>query len=122
MFESPTIFKSTTPFEDMENCESFEDVTAAFVGALHAEKPSGITPEMLAMVWRIDNKTANRTVKVTTQLSIQDANTSISRNFGTNNRILRYRSISLFFYTAYLFVTKKSGCCKASSSRLFTCM
>ena len=40
MFESSTIFKSTTPFEDMEDCELFEDVPADFVSALHAEKLS----------------------------------------------------------------------------------
>ena len=50
MFESPTIFKSMTPFEAMEDCKLFEYVTAAFVSALHAEKSSGVTPEMLAKV------------------------------------------------------------------------
>ena len=68
IFESPTIFKSTTPFEDMEYCELFEDVTAAFSSASHAENPSGVTPELLAKIWCIDNATAKRTVKVTTQL------------------------------------------------------
>ena len=89
MFEYPTIFKSTTPFEDMEDCELFEDVTADFVSASHAKNPSGVTPELLENLSRIDNTTAKRTDKVTTQLSIKDANTSLSRKFGKNNRMLK---------------------------------
>ena len=50
MFESPTTFKSTTPFEDMEDCELFEDVTAAFFSASYAENPFGVTPKLLAIV------------------------------------------------------------------------
>ena len=68
MFEYPTIFKSTTPFEDMEDCELFEDVNADFVSASHAKNPSGVTPELLAKVRRIDNATSKRTVKVNTQI------------------------------------------------------
>ena len=93
IFESPTIFKSTTPFEDMEDCELFEDVTSAFVSASHAENPSGVTPELLANVWCIYNAAAKFNFKVTTQLSRQDANTSLSWNFGTNDIMMRYRRI-----------------------------
>ena len=62
----------------MEDCELFEDVTADFVIASHVENMSGDTLELLEKVWRIDNATAKCTVKVTTQLSREDANTSIS--------------------------------------------
>ena len=82
MFESPTTFKSTTPFEDMEDCEFFENVTAAFVSDLHVENPSGVTPDLLANVWIIEKAGGKNTVKVTTQLSKQDSNTSLSRKFG----------------------------------------
>ena len=50
MFESPTTFKSTTPFEDMEDEELFEDASAAFFSASHAEDPSGVIPELLAKI------------------------------------------------------------------------
>ena len=39
------------------------------------------------------------------------------QDFGTNNRILRYRCIKLFFYTDTFFVTKK-----AASNRGYNCM
>ena len=72
-----------------------------FFSASHAEKTSRVTPEMLEKVWRTDDATSNRTVKGNTQLSRQDANTSIYRNFGTNNRMLRYRRMLSFFYTDF---------------------
>ena len=50
MFESPKCFKSTTPFEDMEDEELFEDASAAFFSASHAEDPSGVIPELLAKI------------------------------------------------------------------------
>ena len=93
MFESPTIFKSTTPFEDMEDWKLFEDVTTDFVSASHAEKPSGVTPELLEKVWRIYNATYKRNVKVTTKLYRHDANTSLSWSFEKNDRMLKYRRI-----------------------------
>ena len=117
MSKSPNIFEGTTRFEDTLDCELFEDVTSDFSSASHAEKQSGVTPELLEKDWRINNSSVKHTVKVNTQLSRQDANTRLSQNFGTNNRMLRYRRISSFFYTDYLFVTKKAGFRKASSSQ-----
>ena len=66
LFESQMIFKSMTPFEDIKDCELFEDATAAFVSSPHSENPSGVTLELLAKVLRIDNAIAKLTVKVTT--------------------------------------------------------
>ena len=76
----------------------------------------------MTKVWRIDNATAKRTINVTTQLSRQDVNTSLSQNFGTNGRMIRYRRIVSLFYTYCLFVTKKQGQWKAISTFGFTCM
>ena len=75
-------FKSTKPFEDIEDWESFEEFNAAFVSASHAENPSRVTPELLEKVWRIDNATVKRTLKVTTLISRHDNNTSLSWKFG----------------------------------------
>ena len=66
----------------MEDCESFEDFNAAFVSASHAENPSRVTPELLEKVWRIDNATVKRTLKVNSKISRHDTNTSLSWNFG----------------------------------------
>ena len=87
------------------------------VGASHAEKPRGVNAELLQKIWRIDSETAKRTIKTTSQLNRQDVNSKLSRNFGTNDRMLRYRRIKSFFFTDTFYVTKK-----AASSRGYTCM
>ena len=109
-----TNFKSLHPLEDLVDCELFEDIQKSVVSASHAEKPKGVTPEILMKVWRIDNATTKRTINVTSQLARQYANTTLSRNFGTNDRMLRYRRIASYFYTDCFFVMKNVGQRKAS--------
>ena len=92
-----TNFKSLHPLEDLVDCDLFEDIQKSFVSASHAEKPKGVTPEILMKFWRIDNTTAKQTINVMRQLARQDANTTLSRNFGTNDRMLRYRRIASYF-------------------------
>ena len=87
------------------------------VSASHAEKPKGVNAELLQKIWRIDSEMTKRTIKTTSQLNRQDMDSKILRNFGTNDRMLRYRRIKSFFFTDTFFVTKK-----AASSRGYTCM
>ena len=44
-------------------------------------------------------------------------NSKLSRNFGTNNRMLSYRRIKSLFFPDTFFVTKKAG-----NLRGYTCM
>ena len=60
----------------------------------------------MSKVWRISDEVAQQTLEVTTQLNKQDVNASLSRCFGTNNRMLRYKRISSLFYTDTLFSSK----------------
>lgn len=93
-------------------------ITLAEASATHAEIPKGVTKEMLAKVWRISEDEARRTLEVTTQLnSRQGADTSISRQADTNDRMLRYKRLRSCFFTDTFFVTKK-----AKSARGFSCM
>jgi len=80
-----------------------------FASATHAEKPKGVNAELLQKIWRIDEETAKRTIKTTTQLNRQDLNSKLSRNFGTHNRMLRYRRMKSLFFTDTFFVTKKTA-------------
>ena len=59
-----------------------------FSSATHAEKWKGVSPELLKKIWRIDNSTAKKIIRTTTQLNRQEANSKLSRNFGSNNRML----------------------------------
>ena len=105
-----------------DGCELFEaalesEPGMASVGATSASKPRGVTAETLSKIWRIDYETAARTLKVTTQLNHQGGNETLSRHFGTNDRMLRYKRIQSEFYTDTFFVTGK-----ARSIRGYTCM
>ena len=81
----------------------------AFTSAYHAEKSKGVDNELLQKIWRIDSDTAKHTINTTTQLNRQDINSKLSRNFGTNDRMLRYRRLKSFFFTDTFFVTKKAA-------------
>ena len=104
-------------FECQEAVGGFADNFTAAADAAHAEKPKGVSADLLQKIWRIDNDTAKRTIGKTTQLNRQDANSKLSRNFGTNDRMLRYRRLKSFFFTDTFFVTAK-----AASHRGYKCM
>ena len=74
--------------------------------AAHAESAKGVTAEHLSKVWKISEEEASRTLEQTTQLNKQDADASLARRFGTNDRMLRYRRINSLFYTDTFFAKK----------------
>ena len=53
---------------DFDNFEIDLDEIISTSGATIASKPSGVTAEHLSKIWRIDPKTAEKTLDVTTQL------------------------------------------------------
>jgi hypothetical protein len=73
-----------------------------------AGRPNGVSAIDLAKVWSIDEETATRTLNITTQLKQQEADGSLSRNFSTNDMMLRYKRIKTHFFTDTFFVTKKA--------------
>ena len=86
--------------------------------ALASGAHQGISAERLSKIWRISEDDAQRTVEQTTQLGRNSANTSLSREFPTNDRATRYkRFIDTVFYTDTMFVTGK-----AKSTRGYTCV
>ena len=99
---------------DGEGDELFLDLD---IGSSSARLSGGVTKEHLARVWRINEEEARRTLDVTSQLNKQDADSSLSRAFGTNDRMLRYRRLNSVFFTDTFFVTAK-----AKSVRGYTMM
>ena len=85
------------------------DPDEIFVSAAHANRPQGVKAEHLAKVWRIDIDQAKDTLDITTQRSVRTNDPNISRNYGTNDRMLRYRRIDEYFYMDTFFATKKAG-------------
>ena len=89
-----------------------------FVSALGTGRTrSDIDATHLSKVWRIDLESAKRTLEATTQSRIHTPNGSLSRNFSTNDRMLRYKRIMEYFFMDTFFATKKAG----KSTRGHTC-
>merc|ERR1712197_305763 len=95
-----------------------EDLEEAMIKATHAGVPKGITPEKLSKVWRIDLETAKRTIDVMSQNCARTENPEFSRNYTTNDRMLRYKRIKEHFFTDTFFATSKGG----KSTRGRTCV
>ena len=60
---------------------------------------------------------AERTIETTSQHSIRTHDPTLSRNYGTNDRMLRYKRINTYFFMDTFFASKKRG----KSSRGHTC-
>eukprot|EP00957_Ditylum_brightwellii_P101342 7723100-Ditylum_brightwellii.AAC.1 len=56
--------------------------------AIHAGKPKGIDLTHLSKVWKISHEQAVNTIDATTQHSQQMDDPKLSRNHGTNDRMI----------------------------------
>ena len=74
-----------------------------------AGQSRGVDPKHLSNIWRISHEDAQRTIDVTTQMSIQTDDPVLSRNYSTNDRMLRYKRIKDLFFMDTFFATKKGG-------------
>jgi hypothetical protein len=70
-----------------------EDISAssADIKATMAGRPNGVTAKHLSKLWKIDVETAKRSIEVTTQLRQHEADASLSCNYSTDDRMLRYK-------------------------------
>jgi hypothetical protein len=87
------------------------------LSATHAGKTKGVDATHLSKMWRIDLKMAKRTLEATSQNSKQVDNPTLSTNYATNDRMLRYKRILEYFFMDTFFSTKKAG----KSTRGHTC-
>ena len=96
---------------NQDECEIFVMISAATAG-----KSRGVSPEHLSKVWRISHDDAARTIDTTTQRLHRDPGSTLSRNYGTDDRAIRYRYLKSTFFTDTMFAPKK-----AKSTRGNTC-
>ena len=116
--------KSATNVDHERNCPLFtttlDELESEFeseIAAVDVSSPSGVTPEFLSKIWSVSPRQAEDIVDQNTQLNRQSSEGQLSRQFSTNDRMLRYRRIQSYFFTDTMFVTKK-----AESFRGFTCL
>ena len=101
--------------EQNNNLLEFEQYVA---GSATAVSTKGVDAEHLSKIWRVDRATAERTIDVTSQRCVRSSgNEGLVRNYGTNDRMLRYRRINQHFFMDTFFATKKIG----KSTRGNTC-
>lgn len=93
------------------------DLNDVMASAAHAIPRKDLDAQHLAKVWRIDVEAAKRTLEITTQTRKHTANPTLSRNYSTNDRSLRYNRINEYFFMDTFFATRKAG----ASSRGHTC-
>ena len=108
--------------DDFDPMELDDDTNEALLDNLMAStaqagKSRGVDPRHLSKIWRISHEDAQRSIDVTTQMSIQTDDPVFSSNYSTNDRMLRYKRIKDFFFMDTFFATKKGG----QSSRGHTC-
>ena len=77
------------------------------VSSAHARPRKGIDAKHLSKIWRIDLEAAQKTLDITSQASIGKDNPSFSQNYGTNDRMLRYKRINELLFMDTFFATKK---------------
>ena len=87
------------------------------VRTAHGKNSQGMKAAHLSKIWQIDLDAAKRTLDVTSQGSVRTHDPKLSRNYGTNDRMLRYKRINEYFYMDTFFATSKAG----KSSRGNTC-
>ena len=76
--------------------------------AVYGGRKKYIKASHLSKIWHIDKNIAKCTLDITTQRSFWKDNPKLSHNYGTNNRILRYKYLTKFFYMDTLFASSKS--------------
>ena len=85
------------------------DLDDIMVSATHVRVRKNVSAEHLSKIWRIDLDTAQRTLDVTSQSQRRTPNPKLSRNYSTNDRMLRYKRIKEFFFMDTFFATQKAG-------------
>jgi len=89
-------------------CVSSNDRISVLCSAVHAEAPKSVSAEQLSKVWQISKDQAHRTLNVTTQRVCRSDDIGLSRNYPTNDRMIRYRRIQQHFFMDTFFASVKS--------------
>ena len=109
--------------DDFDLMELDDDTNEALLdnfmaSTAQAGKTRGVDPKLLSKIWRISHEDAQRTIDVTTQTSTGTDDPTLSKNYSTNDRMIRYKRSKDFFFMDTFFATKKGG--QSSCDRILT--
>lgn len=85
------------------------NLDSLMVCATHARPRMDVDAKHLSKIWRIDPETAKKTLEITSQLKKNTPNANLTRNYSTNDRMLRYKRLNEFFFMDTFQATRKSG-------------
>ena len=105
-----------TSEESVDVMDNLPDLDQFFVSGIVATGAKGVGAHHLSKVWQISHEDAQWTLDVTSQHGNRPVNPQLSKNSGTNDRMLHYKRIKEYFYMDTFFSTKKGG--KSSRSNL----
>ena len=100
-----------------ENNTAEMEIDDLFVSSASANPSRGVEAKHLAKIWRIDLEKAEKTIELTTQRLSRSEGDRLSRNYGTSDRMLRFKRILTYFFMDTFYATKEKG----KSSRGHTC-
>ena len=95
--------------------DEFESQFHSEISSLEMEKVTGVSPDFLSKIWSVSDEQAKDIVNSNTQLNRVPNEGMLSKQFSTNDRMLRYRRINSYFFTDTMFVTSA-----AKSTRGYT--
>ena len=105
MENAPALY-STDGWENFFGKLDFVEIAGNAAYSKHQEE---ISAEHLIKVYRIDLKSSQNTLNATTKRGVSTENPKLTRNFGTGDRMLRYKCIKFFSFMDTFFVTNKYG-------------
>jgi len=73
------------------------------IKAAEAARSKGVSPSVLAKLWMIDEHLAEGVINQNTQLCRHNADNHQSRQYTTNDRMIRYKRLKSTFYSDTMF-------------------
>ena len=98
--------------------DELEKQFSAQISSAKAGQSNSISPTFLSKIWSINESQAKGAIDSNTHLNKQSGETSLSRHFSTNDRMLRYKRITSLFFTDTFFAKGEAK----SHKRGNTCM
>ena len=80
----------------------------AAASSLEADQPNRISKDFISKIWSVSPDVADSALKCNSHLNKQTGQNNLSRQFTTNDRMLRYKRINSLFFTDTFYTTKNA--------------
>ena len=98
-----------TSEESVDVVDNLHGLDQFFVSGIVVTGTKGVGACHLSKVWRISHEDTQWMLDVTSQHGNCPVNPQLSKNYGTNDRMLCYKRIKKYFYMDTFFSTKKGA-------------